>query len=262
MESADSKKLSHEPSVVALIPARSGSKRVPDKNIRSLAGHPLIAYSISAALQSGIFSSVIVSTDSERYAEVARYYGAEVPFLRPAEYSGDTSPDIEWVEYTLKRLAEIGRTYDCFSLLRPTSPFRLPATIQRAWKEFCAETGVDSLRAVEKCSQHPGKMWVVRGRRMLPLLPIGPAEQPWHSSQYPSLPEVYVQNASLEIAWSRVVLEGRTIAGNALMPFFTRDAEGFDVNRPYDWDLAEMMVRNKLARLPDVMLPAYRAQVG
>ena len=164
MDSKNSK-----PTCVALIPARSGSKRVPDKNIKLLAGHPLIAYSISAALQSGVFAAVIVSTDSERYAEVARTYGAEVPFMRPAEYSGDTSPDIEWVEYTLRRLAAEGRRYDCFSILRPTSPFRLPETIQRAWAEFCAETGVDSLRAVEKCSQHPAKMWVVRGRRMLPL---------------------------------------------------------------------------------------------
>jgi N-acylneuraminate cytidylyltransferase len=93
-------------------------------------------------------------------------------------------------------------------------------------------------------------MWVVRGRRMLPLLPIGPAEQPWHSSQYPSLPEVFVQNASLEIAWSRVVLDGRTIAGTVLMPFLTRDTEGFDVNNPYDWDLAEYMVQAGTARLP------------
>jgi CMP-N,N'-diacetyllegionaminic acid synthase len=245
MDSKDSK-----PTCVALIPARSGSKRVPDKNIKLLAGHPLIAYSISAALQSGVFATVIVSTDSERYAEVARTYGAEVPFMRPAEYSGDTSPDIEWVDYTLKRLANEGRRYDCFSILRPTSPFRLPETIQRAWSEFCTETGVDSLRAVEKCSQHPGKMWVVRGRRMLPLLPIGPADQPWHSSQYPSLPEVYVQNASLEIAWSRVVFEERTIAGNVLMPFLTLDAEGFDVNKPYDWSLAEHLVHSGRAKLP------------
>jgi CMP-N-acetylneuraminic acid synthetase len=237
-------------SCVALIPARSGSKRVPDKNIKLLAGHPLIAYSISAALQSGVFAAVIVSTDSERYAEIARCYGAEVPFMRPAEYSGDTSPDIEWVEYTLRRLAAEGRRYDCFSILRPTSPFRLPETIQRAWAAFGAETGVDSLRAVEKCSQHPAKMWVVRGRRMLPLLPIGPAEQPWHSSQYPSLPEVYVQNASLEIAWSRVVLEERTIAGTVLIPFITEAMEGFDVNKPYDWDLAEHMVQSGEAILP------------
>src|SRR5205823_3384260 len=105
------------------------------------------------------------------------------------------------------------------SILRPTSPFRLPQTIQRAWSEFLAETGVDSLRAVEKCRQHPGKMWVVRGRRMMPLLPLGPPELPWHSSQYQALPEVWVQNASLEIAWSRVVWEGRTIAGHVVMPF-------------------------------------------
>ncbi len=246
------------PSVVALIPARSGSKRVPDKNIRPLAGHPLIAYSIAAAIQSGIFAAVIVSTDSERYAEISRYYGAEVPFMRPAEFSGDSSPDIEWIEYTLQRLAADGRPCDCFSILRPTSPFRLPETIQRAWNEFRAEVGVDSLRAVEKCGQHPGKMWVIRGRRMLPLLPIGPADQPWHSSQYPSLPEVYVQNASLEIAWSRVVLEGRTIAGHVVMPFLTRDAEGFDVNQPYDWDLAEHMVQNRTARLPPVRQRPYR----
>jgi N-acylneuraminate cytidylyltransferase len=241
------------PTAIALIPARSGSKRVPDKNIRPLAGHPLIAYSICAALQSGVFADVMVSTDSEVYARIARGYGAEVPFMRPAELSGDTSPDIEWVEYTLKRLSEeAGRRYDCFSILRPTSPFRLPETIRRAWAEFGAETGVDSLRAVEKCSQHPGKMWVVRGRRMTPLLPFGPAEQPWHSSQYPSLPLVHVQNASLEIAWSRVVFETRTIAGNVLMPFLTHDAEGFDVNQPYDWELAEHMVANGTARLPTI----------
>ena len=241
-----------KPSCIALIPARSGSKRVPDKNIRPLAGHPLIAYSICAALQSGVFASVVVSTDSEAYARIAREYGAEIPFMRPAEFSGDTSPDIEWVEYTLKRLAEQGRRYDCFSILRPTSPFRLPETIQRAWTEFCAEEGVDSLRAVEKCGQHPGKMWVIRGRRMLPLLPFGPAEQPWHSSQYPSLPLVHVQNASLEIAWSGWCSKRRTIAGNVLMPFLTRDEEGFDVNQPYDWALAEQMVATGAARLPSV----------
>lgn len=243
--------------IVALIPARSGSKRVPDKNIRPLAGHPLIAYTVAAALDSGIFTDVIVSTDSEHYAEIVRYYGAEIPFLRPDALAGDQSPDIEWLAYTLDRLRKAGRPYDCFSILRPTSPFRLPETIQRAWGEFSAQTGVDSLRAVEKCSQHPGKMWVVRGKRMTPLLPLGPAEQPWHSSQYPSLPEIYVQNASLEIAWSRVVFEDRTIAGNVVMPFFTVDYEGFDVNSEYDWQLAEQMVQKGDAKLPKVTQPAY-----
>jgi len=246
-----------QPSIVALIPARAGSKRVPDKNIRPLAGHPLIAYTISAALQSEVFSAVLVSTDSQLYADIAIYYGAEIPYLRPVELAGDISPDIEWVEYTLNRLQQEGRDYDCFSILRPTSPFRLPETIQRAWRAFKNDKGVDSLRAVEKCKQHPGKMWVVRDNRMTPLLPLTPPEQPWHSSQYQSLPEVYVQNASLEIAWTRVVLEGRTIAGNVLMPFFTEGYEGFDVNSDYDWNLAEQLVIGGHARLPSVARSPY-----
>ena len=245
-------------SIVALIPARAGSKRVPDKNIRPLAGHPLMAYTIAAAMDSGVFSDVIVSTDSEHYAKIAKHYGAQVPFLRPAALAGDQSPDIEWVEFTLSRLQESDRKHDCFSILRPTSPFRLPQTIQRAWQEFSSQQGVDSLRAVEKCTQHPGKMWVVRGKRMMPLLPLGPSEQPWHSSQYPSLPEIYVQNASLEIAKSQVVFEDRTIAGNVVMPFLTTDYEGFDVNNEYDWQLAEHTVRKGDAGLPNVNQSIYK----
>lgn len=240
------------PSIIALIPARSGSKRVPGKNIHPLAGRPLIAYTICAAKQSRIFSSILVSTNLGEYAEISRQYGAEVPFLRPVDISGDLSLDIEWIDFTLHKLKEMGREYDCFSILRPTSPFRLPTTIQRAWKGFLNEEGVDSLRAVEKCKEHPGKMWVVRGNRMMPLLPIGPKEQPWHSTPYQALPEVYSQNASLEIAWSRVVFNGRTIAGNVIMPFFTEGYEGFDVNHPYDWELAERLVARGEAELPKV----------
>lgn len=246
------------PTCVALIPARSGSKRLPNKNIRLLAGHPTIAYSITSALQSKTFAAVVVSTDSEQYSDIARYYGAEVPFLRPPELAGDTSPDIDWVEFTLKRLQAEGRHYDCFSILRPTSPFRGSHTIQRAWAEFLAEESIDSLRAVEKCKQHPGKMWVVRGKRMMPLLPLNPAELPWHSSQYAALPEVYVQNASLEIAWSRVVFETRTISGWQLMPFFTTDYEGFDVNQLYDWQYAEELVRTGQATLPMIAQSPYQ----
>ena len=244
--------------IIAMIRARSGSKRVPDKNIRLLAGHPLIAYSIAAALQSKIFSKVIVSTDSELYADIARHYGAEVPFSRPAKIAGDTSPDIEWVGYTLNQLRNNGQDYDCFSILRPTSPFRLPETISRAWQEFLSQEGVDSLRAVEKCQQHPGKMWIIRGKRMMPLLPMGPVEQPWHSSQYPSLPVVYVQNASLEIARTHVVFEEKTIAGNVVMPFVTKNFEGFDVNSNYDWDLAEHLVKTGQANLPAISQSTYK----
>jgi CMP-N-acetylneuraminic acid synthetase len=246
-----------QPTIVGLIPARAGSKRVPDKNIRSLAGHPVMAYTIAAALGSEVFSDVIVSTDTEQYAEIARYYGAEVPFLRPSELAGDISPDIEWLGYTLKKLVGDGRKYDCFSILRPTSPFRLPQTIQRAWQAFLTEEGIDSLRAVEKCRQHPGKMWVIRRRRMMPLLPLSPPEQPWHSSQYQSLPQVYVQNASLEIAWTKVVFEENTIAGTVLMPFVTENYEGFDVNNAYDWNMAKHLVADGHAQLPSILQDPY-----
>jgi len=240
------------PSIIALIPARSGSKRIPDKNIKILAGHPLIAYTIVAAKESSVFDKIIVSTDSEEYAKIAIKYGAEVPFLRPFDFAGDTSPDIEWIKYTLEQSLNMNNEYDCFSILRPTSPFRLPETIQRAWKRFTSNKGVDSLRAVELCAQHPGKMWVIRGERLLPLLPIGPENLPWHSSQYPSLPKVYVQNASLEIAWSRIVFSEGTIAGNTIVPFLTKDYEGFDLNSQYDWELAQHLVESGKACLPEL----------
>jgi CMP-N-acetylneuraminic acid synthetase len=229
----------------------------------------MLAYTIAAALESGVFESVIVSTDSEEIAAVARHYGAEVPFLRPPAFAADTSPDIEWVEHALEELGSRGRTWDCFSLLRPTSPFRTGDTISRAWTVFTAQQGVDSLRAVEKCAQHPGKMWVVRGERMFPLLPFGFAattlnggeggrpEQPWHSTPYQALPPVYVQNASLEIAWTRVVRERRTIAGDVLVPFLTEGHEGFDINDAYDWMVAERLLSEGAVRLPPVAQPPY-----
>jgi len=238
---------------VALIPARQGSKRVPGKNVRALQGHPLLAYTIASAIESAVFDAVVVSTDSEETAAIARHYGAEVPFLRPAEFAGDTSPDIEWVQYTLSELTRRGRTWDCFSLLRPTSPFRGAETIRRAWATFTAQDGVDSLRAVEKCGQHPAKMWVVQGDRMVSLLqPTDPAAPPWHSMPYQALPPIYVQNASLEIAWTRVVSEKGTIAGDVLVPFLTRGYEGFDINDPHDWMIAERLLADGAVTLPRV----------
>lgn len=246
------------PRIVALIPARSGSKRVPDKNIRSLGEHPLLAYSIRAAIDSGVFDAVVCATDSERYADVARHYGAEVPFLRSADISGDKSPDIEWVVWTLHALKQAGREFDAFSILRPTSPFRLPATIRRAWSLFIDDRGADSLRAIEKCKQHPGKMWVMRGKRMLPLLPFTNDGTPWHSSQYAALPEIYAQDASLEIAWTRVALEQNSIAGEAIIPFISQGMEGFDINDPEDWWMAERLLTTQGATLPAINVSPYR----
>lgn len=245
--------VSSKPSLIALIPARSGSKRVKRKNVRELNGHPLIAYTIAAAKASGVCSRVLVSTDSQDIADVAERYGAEVPFLRPAEFATDTSPDIEWLSHLLTTLRDSGELTEAFALLRPTSPFRLPETIARAWQTFTTAGDVDSLRAVEKCRQHPGKMWVIaRDRsRMMPLLPSPTtAPAPMHSTPYQALPPVYIQNASLEIAWSRTVLDQRSIAGDTLVPFLTEGFEGFDVNDPEDWILAEHFVASGEAALP------------
>lgn len=236
-----------QPSIIALIPARSGSERVPGKNVRQLAGRPLLAYAVGSALESGIFERVIVSTDSPEYARMARDFGAQTPFLRPKEYAGATSPDIEWVRHALLALGESGDTFDCFSILRPTSPFRTAETIRRAWREFLSGQAADSLRAVEKCRQHPGKMWTVAGNRMTPLLDQPPGQTPWHSSQYQSLPEVHVQNASLEMAWTRVPLETGTIAGDTVIPFLTSGREGFDINNEDDWVLAEHIMASSQA---------------
>jgi CMP-N-acetylneuraminic acid synthetase len=246
------------PAAVALIPARSGSERVPGKNIARLAGHPLIAYSIAGAWEAGVFETVVVSTDSEEIAEIAHAYGAEVPGLRPREIATATSPDIEWVVHTIQALRDEDRSYDLFSILRPTSPFRTAETIRRAWDQLLAlGDRADSIRAVERVRQHPGKMWVLDGELMRPLLPQPPAGTPTYSTQTKALPPVYVQNSSLEIAWMRVVDEHREIAGPRIAPFFTEGVEGFSIDYPEDLERAEDLVARNAAELPPI--PARRS---
>ncbi len=215
---------------VALIPARSGSSRIPDKNIYKLNGHPLMAYSICSAIDSKEFDDVIVSTDSKEYASIAAGYGARV-ILRPKEYSGDFSPDIEWVTYTIK---ELGLIDGVFSILRPTSPFRTKETIKRAFKEF---NNCDSLRAVELCSQHPLKMWTLEGNYIKPY-----SNPLFHDLPYQALPIVYVQNASLEIANCATVWKQGSISGKVIKPFFTQGYEGFDINKKIDLELAQLLI--------------------
>jgi N-acylneuraminate cytidylyltransferase len=218
---------------VALIPARKNSKRVPDKNIQLLGGKPLIYWAIKSALESKVFDRVIVSTDSEKYRELALGYGAEC-ILRPPELATDVSPDYEWVNYTFGRL---GNFKDCdFSILRPTSPFRTAETIKRAY-EYFINSDCDSLRAVEKCSQHPYKMWTLNGEYIKPLIDSG-----LHSQPYQTLPEVWVQNASLEIAHSYVIYSLGSISGTKIIPFFTQGYEGIDINNEYDLQYARWII--------------------
>jgi len=240
------------PSVVALIPARSGSERVPQKNIRPLAGHPLIAYAIASALQAGIFDRIVCSTDSGKIAEVATRYGAEVPFLRPVKFASGVSPDIEWITYTLEHLVE---HYDLFAIVRATNPFRGPDALRRGLDQLLATPEADSIRAVELVKQHPGKMWVIEGKTMRPLLDQSHLDVAWHAGQYQALPEIYVQNSALEIAWTRVVSQTGTREGRVLAPFFTRGFEGFNVDDEDDWARARVLVDSGEATLPKVERP-------
>lgn len=248
-------------SKVALIPARSGSERIKNKNITKIMEHPLLAYSVRAAIESNIFNSVICVTDDKRYAEIATHYGAEVPELRPSEISSATSPDIDWVKWILKRLLAHGRKYKIFSILRPTSPFRKAETITRAMDLFLDKPNIDSLRAVELCKQHPGKMWEISQGLLNPILPYEIDNIPWHSLQYAALPQIYIQNASLEIAWTKNVFEDLSISGKKIIPFLTHDNEGFDINNEEDLILAHYYIEAKKIDLQKIDKTSYFADV-
>lgn len=260
------------PSIVGLIPARAGSKRIAAKNGRILRGHPLLAYTISAALDSGIFERVIVSTNSRQYQQIAHVYGAEVSW-RPDEMAGDFSPDFDWLEWTLTENRQLGIEWDAFAILRPTAPFRTAETIRRAWQRFQDAQPCDSIRAVELCKQHPDKMWVIWDDEIRAYKQDegdfgGPLrwqdwkdenkrkhQQPVHSVPYQALDKVYAQNASLEIAWKSVIRQTKTISGFCVKPFFTEDREGFDLNTEDDWLLMETLIEKGLAELPRVREP-------
>jgi CMP-N,N'-diacetyllegionaminic acid synthase len=246
----------NRPSAVAFVPARSGSERVPQKNVRPLAGHALLAYAIETALQSGVFARVVVSTDSEDIADVARWYGADVPFLRPPEYATATSPDIEWLAFTLERLPE---SYDVFAIVRATNPFRGPDVVRRGLEQLLVTPEADSLRAVQRVKEHPGKMWVLdeRRRTMRPLLDQSHLDVAWHAGQYQALPEVYVQNSALEIAWTRVVSDTGTREGRVVTPYLTHGHEGFNVDDEEDWERAERLLSSGAASVPAVSRPPY-----
>jgi N-acylneuraminate cytidylyltransferase len=243
------------PTLVAFVPARAGSERVPGKNVRPLAGHPLIAYAIATALQSGVADRVVCSTDSEEIAAVARWYGADVPFLRPAEYATSTSPDVEWLQHALDRLDD---RYELFALVRPTSPFRGPEAVRRALRQLLDAPGADSIRAVEPVKQHPGKMWVVEGETMRPLLDQSHLEVPWHDSQFQALPPVWVQSSALEIAWTRVVGEG-ALGGRVRLPLLLDGNEGLSIDREEDWARAEALVEAGAAVLPPIEVEPWRS---
>jgi N-acylneuraminate cytidylyltransferase len=242
--------------IIALIPARSGSQRLPHKNIKELAGHPLLAYSVRSALDSGIFSKVIVSSDSQEYIDIAMKYGGGF-VKRPTDL--DESTDYAWVRHALDTAKDQNFSYDCFAILRPTNPFRTKETIRRAWGEFrfIADRRDDcfSLRGVEPCKQHPAKMWMIDKNYELRdckdiLYPFYEGDLSCNKG-YQSLPEVYVQNGSMDMGFT-VALHSKQITANRVYPFYADNYTGFDINTLEDWILAEELVKRGMAQLPEV----------
>lgn len=198
--------------VLAIIPARSGSKSVADKNIRPIGGKPMLAYSILHAKESGAVSRVIVSTDSPQYAEIAREYGAEVPFLRPAEYATDTALDIDVFLHALRHLRDKeGYLPEMVVQLRPTYPIRDPKDIGRMVELLAQRPEADSIRCIAPAKELAYKMWRMGGRgRITPIL-TDIAEA--YNMPRQQLPPIYYQNACIDVIRTRTILESHSMSG-------------------------------------------------
>lgn len=232
-----------KPSIVALIPARAGSKRVKNKNRRLLAGKPLIAYTAEAAIASGIFSDVMVCSDDDYIFDYVLRTWPDVNY-RARPPVDDNQPDIEWVSdaldvVTAARLSQP----DAFAILRPTSPFRMAETIRLAWKVF-QSTPCDSLRAVRYARENPYKMWHPRDGVIEPFIDnLDTKGTPWHSlPSQQTMGTLYVQTGGFEMAWTRVVRAvPPTISGERVIPFHLEGPEAFDINTEDDWQEAERL---------------------
>jgi N-acylneuraminate cytidylyltransferase len=240
--------------MIALIPARAGSKRCPGKNTRLLNGHPLIAYTIAAAQQSGVFEWICVCSDDGDALRVAIAMGTRG---RARDAVRDSQPDIEWIRHAL--LDWVPRPAS-FAILRPTSPFRTAETIRRAYREFqkMADCG-DSIRAIRRVTENPYKMWTWAGAGMpiKPLIegvymPDLDTKIPLHSCPTQLAPAVYIQTGALEMAYTANVEIHGSISGRKVGGFLTSGAEAFDINTEDDWTTAVRLAHEHPDWLPAI----------
>lgn len=240
--------------VLALIPARGGSKSIPRKNIRDFAGHPLIAYSIAAGLAAETVDRVIVSTDDDEIAAVARRYGAEVPFLRPAEFSQDNTPDLPVFQHALRWLDE-HENYrpDIVVQLRPTSPFRRVWHIDEAVYRLIERPEADAVRTVCIPFQNPFKMWRIGPDGfMRPLgVELGVPDEPYNKPRQ-ALPEIYWQTGYVDAAWRDTIMEKNSMTGDWILPLIIDPSEWVDIDSPDDWRRAERLLESGEITLDDL----------
>ena len=225
--------------ILALIPARGGSKGVPRKNVMMLAGKPLIAYSILQAQASQRINRVIVSTDDAEIAAVAREWGAEVPFIRPAEYAEDFSPDLDVFRHALSALKEHENYVpDMIVHLRPTGPVRRIKLIDEAIELLAAHPDADALRSVGLAIQTPYKMWRITPEGYLdPLLRLDGITD-CQSKPRQQLPMVYWQNGYVDVIRPRAIQEKNSMWGDRAIPFVVEEPL-FELDYPENIPLIE-----------------------
>lgn len=215
-----------QPTILALIPARGGSKSIPRKNLLPLLNKPLIAWSIQHALNSEHINRVIVSTDDEEIRDVAIEYGAEAPFTRPIELSQDLSTDLECFTHALNWLSkEEGYQPDLVVHLRPTGPARTIENIDRAISIFLENMDCDSLRSVSLADQTPFKMWLHKENRLLPAMQ---SDHDLSSTPRQMLEKVYWQNGYIDIVRPNTILKLKSMTGKNILPFIINNIKDID----------------------------------
>lgn len=232
-------------SILTLIPARSGSKGIPDKNIKLLKGKPLIQYSIDQAKMSKYSSQmrILVSTDSEEYAKISKNLGAEVPFLRPTEISMDLSTDYQFIKHALDYLEkEENYVADIVLQLRPTQPLRKVEDIDECLDIFIQNKDkYDSLRGVTKHEKSPYKMYSVEGKELIPLFKeINGIKEPFNECRQ-RLPDTYLNVGYIDIFNSEIVKK-RTISGDRVYPYVLENKKIVDIDTMEDWKKAESLL--------------------
>jgi YrbI family 3-deoxy-D-manno-octulosonate 8-phosphate phosphatase len=226
--------------VLAIIPARGGSKGIPRKNIRLFAGHPLIAYSVAAGLQAKTVTRVIVTTDDEEIAEVARSWGAETPFMRPAELAQDDTRDLPVFQHALNWLARHENYHpDAIVHLRPTSPVRPPDLVDRTVHALMAHPEADSVRGITPASQNPFKMWLLDGedKPIRPLMSVPGIDESYNAPRQ-ILPTAYF-HCVIDAMRSNTILELNSMSGQAILPVLFDPVYDVDLDTPVDWQRAE-----------------------
>jgi N-acylneuraminate cytidylyltransferase len=207
--------------ILGIIPARSGSKGLPDKNIKELAGKPLIAYSIMAAHKTKLIDRIIVSTDSEEYAFLAKEYKAEVPFLRPAELAGDSSTDYDFVKHLLDWLSENeGYAPEYIVHLRPTTPYRDPSILDSAIEKFMNNVEATSLRSAHEMPETAYKQFELEGKYFKTIC-TGSLDLDDANNSRQSFPKTYSPNGYVDILRTSHILENHLLHGNRVMGYLT-----------------------------------------